>query len=269
MCAEASVTQSTCAAANVSPGGVIGPAAVAGDSSTRANTVDDELSVVLIEVLATTENGADGVLRAVLSVPTALTVATYVPEGSDSSVAATLAEYSPLTSGGLPRLCVAAARDVAGSAVDGKTSKTYDVIIASSGDGEKTAFAVEDELAATDTDTEADVPTLPAASLACATSVCEPAEAVAAFHVMLKGAVVSEPMAAPSTRNVTALTPMLSVAVAEIVTLPLTCAPVDGAVMATVGALVSDVVVAEVTLIVTGAEVVSASRLSRAVVVRT
>ncbi|PYQ38251.1 MAG: hypothetical protein DMF77_24595 [Acidobacteria bacterium] len=55
-----------------------------------------------------------------------------------------------------------------------------------------------------------------------------------------KGAVVSsDPAFAPSTRNCTPATPTLSEALAETVITPETVAPADGAVIVTVGGVVS------------------------------
>ena len=58
------------------------------------------------------------------------------------------------------------------------------------------------------------------------------------FHTVLKGAVVSAaPRFAPSTLNCTPVTPTLSLAVAAIVTEPLTADPAAGEVIATLGGL--------------------------------
>jgi hypothetical protein len=89
------------------------------------------------------------------------------------------------------------------------------------------------------TATAADVPTFPAASPACACSECSPAANAAVFQLMLYGAVVSDPIDVPSTRNVTELTPTLSDALAVTVTVALTCAPAIGDEIATDGGIVS------------------------------
>ena len=67
--------------------------------------------------------------------------------------------------------------------------------------------------------------------------------------------------AAPSSRNWTPATPTLSVALALTLTVPDTVAPAAGAVMATVGAVVS------VMVMLTGADVAVAPRLSVATAV--
>src|SRR6185503_16181652 len=90
------------------------------------------------------------------------------------------------------------------------------------------------------TPTAADIPTFPTASRACACSECGPAANAAVFQLMPYGAVVSEPMDVPSTRNVTEATPTLSDAFAVIVTLPLTCAPAIGDEMTADGGVVSE-----------------------------
>src|SRR5882762_1180694 len=88
--------------------------------------------------------------------------------------------------------------------------------------------------------TAAAVAVLPAASRATAVSVCEPLFAVVVFQETAYGAVVSStPRLAPSSRNWTPATPTLSDALAVTVMVPLTVAPVAGAVMLTVGAVVS------------------------------
>jgi hypothetical protein len=80
----------------------------------------------------------------------------------------------------------------------------------------------------------------PAASRAMAVRVWEPLLAVVVFHETLYGvAVSSEPRFAPSRRNWTPTTPTLSVAVAETVTVPDTVASLVGAVIVTVGGVVS------------------------------
>src|SRR6476469_7461428 len=70
---------------------------------------------------------------------------------------------------------------------------------------------------------------LPAASRAFAESVCEPLEAVVLSQEIEYWDVVSSvPRGAPSSRNCTPATPMLSAALAETVTGPLTVAPPAG-----------------------------------------
>ena len=94
------------------------------------------------------------------------------------------------------------------------------------------------------TTTPADTILFPAASRARAVSVCCPFATPAVFHVTEYGAVVSSaPSGAPSTRNCTPATAMLSEAFAVTVTDPDTVAPPAGAVIETVGALVSYVTV--------------------------
>ena len=85
------------------------------------------------------------------------------------------------------------------------------------------------------------VAVLPAASRATAVNVWLPLEAVVEFQVVEYGvAVSSAPRLTPSSLNCTPTTPTLSVAVAETVTaVPDTVAPLAGAVIATVGGVVS------------------------------
>src|SRR2546428_1287754 len=84
--------------------------------------------------------------------------------------------------------------------------------------------------------TEAVVAILPAASRATAVRMCAPAEASAVLQLVAYGAVVtSAPRLAPSSMNCTPTTPTLSVALAEIVTVPATVAPLAGAVIETSG----------------------------------
>src|SRR5206468_1123308 len=93
---------------------------------------------------------------------------------------------------------------------------------------------------ATVTLTAAAVAVLPAASRATALRECAPLVVVLVFHEMVYGAVViSAPRLAPSSLNCTPATPTLSVALAETVTVPVTVAPLDGAVRETVGGVVS------------------------------
>src|SRR5258708_7076427 len=88
--------------------------------------------------------------------------------------------------------------------------------------------------------TAADVAVLPAASRATAVSVCEALLAVVVFQATEYGAVVtSAPRFAPSSLNCTPTTPTLSDALAPTVVVPDTVAPAAGAVMLTVGGVVS------------------------------
>ena len=90
---------------------------------------------------------------------------------------------------------------------------------------------------------------LPAASRARAASVCVPLLAVALFQEVEYGAVVtSAPSDAPSSRNWTPATPTLSLALAETVTVPDTVAPLAGAVMETVGGVISGAALEVVTV---------------------
>jgi hypothetical protein len=83
----------------------------------------------------------------------------------------------------------------------------------------------------------------PAASFAMARSVCEPLLEVAVFHETEYGEAVSRlPKFAPSSWNCTLATPTLSLAFAVTEIVPLTVAPLAGAVMDTVGGVVSEVV---------------------------
>src|SRR5207253_3058431 len=85
-----------------------------------------------------------------------------------------------------------------------------------------------------------DVVVLPAASRATAVSVCVPLVAIVVSHTAVNGeAVSSAPRLAPSSLNCTPTTPMLSVAVAVTVTPPETVEPLEGAVIDTVGGVVS------------------------------
>src|SRR5204863_5648787 len=102
--------------------------------------------------------------------------------------------------------------------------------------------AVSGAVLATVTVTPAEVVELPAASRATAVSVCDPSAAVIESQVMVYGVVVSSaPIGVPSTKNRTPATPTLSEALAVTGTvLPDTVDPAIGAVMATVGGVVSD-----------------------------
>src|SRR2546426_379538 len=83
---------------------------------------------------------------------------------------------------------------------------------------------------------------LPAASRATAVRMCAPAEASAVFQLVAYGAVVtSAPRLAPSSMNCTPTTPTLSVALAEIVTVPAIVAPGAGEEMEMVGGVLSTV----------------------------
>src|SRR5688572_4020053 len=86
----------------------------------------------------------------------------------------------------------------------------------------------------------ADRPTFPAASRASARIVCDPFAASLLFQRALYGAFVSVPTTAPSTRNVTDVTPTASAAFAMMLTLRATCSPGAGDVMLTAGGVVSD-----------------------------
>src|SRR5207247_2198184 len=81
---------------------------------------------------------------------------------------------------------------------------------------------------------------LPAASRARAVRVCDPLLVVVVSQLTTYGALVSSaPRAAPSRKNWTPATPTLSEAVAVTDTGPETVAPLAGAVMLTVGGVVS------------------------------
>src|SRR5262245_2696596 len=83
--------------------------------------------------------------------------------------------------------------------------------------------------------TAADVAVLPAASRATAVKVCDPLSF--GDHTVEYGATVSSaPIFTPSTLNCTPTTPMLSEAVAAMVTAPETVLPDFGEVIVTVGA---------------------------------
>src|SRR6266851_5636773 len=121
-------------------------------------------------------------------------------------------------------------------------------------------------LLGTVTFTGAEVVVLPAASRATAVRACAPAVAVAVFQATEYGAVVtSVPRFEPSSLNWTPTTPTLSVAVALTVVVPVTVAPFAGAVIATVGGVVSGVGFETVTE--TGADVVVLPAASRATAV--
>src|ERR1051325_6564857 len=84
-----------------------------------------------------------------------------------------------------------------------------------------------------------DVPTLFAASYAFATSECDAFVAVVVFQLHEYGEVASVDWSAPSSQNSTFDTPTLSLALALTLTVAETVAPFAGAVMETVGAVVS------------------------------
>lgn len=99
-----------------------------------------------------------------------------------------------------------------------------------------------------------DVRVLPAASRATARSTCVPLAAVRVFQLIAYGGDVSgAPRFTPLSVNWTDVTPTLSEALADTVTVPLTVAPLAGAVRLTVGAVVSAVLL--LTVMVTGADV--------------
>ena len=108
--------------------------------------------------------------------------------------------------------------------------------------------------------TAADVVVLPAASRATAVSVCDALVAGVVSQPNSYGAVVcSAPTFAPSTWNCTPTTPTSSDAVAVIVVVPETVAPSAGALIFTVGAVVS-----LNTVTVTAADVAALPAASRA-----
>src|SRR5213083_3738714 len=81
---------------------------------------------------------------------------------------------------------------------------------------------------------------LPAASRATAVKLWEPLATRVVFQEIAYGAAVtSAPRLTPSSLNCTPTTPTLSVALAETVTVPATVTPAAGAVMDTVGGVVS------------------------------
>src|SRR5688572_1970168 len=93
---------------------------------------------------------------------------------------------------------------------------------------------------ATVTVTGADVLLLPVASRAIAVSVCCPSATSDVFQLTPKGEIVSgDPSGPPSTKKVTAATPVSSEALALTGTVPDTVAPPVGDVIVTAGALVS------------------------------
>src|SRR5262245_16189698 len=108
------------------------------------------------------------------------------------------------------------------------------------------------QVLSTVTCTDGELPWLPAASEARATSVWLPSPESAVFPRIWYGAVASLPTTLPSTSRSTFATPTLSAAVMETGTLPLTVAPPAGEVMLAVGAVAS-----LTTLMLTPAEVVT------------
>src|SRR5438309_11088657 len=112
--------------------------------------------------------------------------------------------------------------------------------------------------------TAAEVVVLPAASRATAVRVCAPSATLVVSQETVYGAAVSSrPIGAPSTKKRTPSTPTLSAALALMVTAPLTNAPDDGDVMATVGGVLS-----LNTVTVTASEVYSMPIRSRATAVK-
>jgi hypothetical protein len=81
------------------------------------------------------------------------------------------------------------------------------------------------------------------ASFAVAVIECVPSIALFEFHKKLYGAVVNDPIVIPSTDKVTDETPTLSLADTLTVTFPDTADPLIGLVIATLGAVISDVLV--------------------------
>src|SRR5205807_5439648 len=91
------------------------------------------------------------------------------------------------------------------------------------------------------TETAVALPRFPAASRATAVSVCEPLPAVVVSQVVVYGAAVtSPPRLAPSNWNCTPATPTLSLADAVTLVEPVTVWPAAGAVIETVGAVLSE-----------------------------
>src|SRR5882672_9551774 len=117
------------------------------------------------------------------------------------------------------------------------------------------------------TDTAVAVVVLPAPSRATAVSECTPLATPIVFQAIVYGlAISSAPRLAPSSRNCTPTTAILSLAVALSVTLaPATVAPFAGAVIATVGGVPSTLL----TVTVTAVAVVVLLAASRATAVRT
>src|SRR5262249_7776994 len=89
--------------------------------------------------------------------------------------------------------------------------------------------------------TGAEVPTLPAASNARVVRVWAPLATPVVSQLVLKGGAGFIAIRTPSTWNSTRVTPTLSVALAEMVVVPLTVAPLGGAVMLVLGGVVSAV----------------------------
>src|SRR5439155_23224986 len=89
------------------------------------------------------------------------------------------------------------------------------------------------------TPTTAEVAVLPAASRAWADKLCTPLATRVVSQEIVKGSLVTSARRVfPSSKNCTPTTPTLSDALAETVVLPMTVAPVAGAVIATVGGVV-------------------------------
>src|SRR5688572_25854593 len=89
------------------------------------------------------------------------------------------------------------------------------------------------------TDTDGDVPTLPAASTARAVSPCAPPATVLVSQAMAADDAATEPTSWPSTRSSTRVTDPASEAVMDTATVPASRAPPAGPVTATTGAVVS------------------------------
>src|SRR5207253_918899 len=110
---------------------------------------------------------------------------------------------------------------------------------------------VSDVALPTVTLTAAEVAVFPAASRATAVKVWDPLLAVVVIQARVqRAAVISEPRLTPSSLNCTPTTLTLSEAMAETVTVPETVAPFAGAVIATVGVVVSATVSDAVLLVI-------------------
>jgi hypothetical protein len=105
---------------------------------------------------------------------------------------------------------------------------------------------------------------LPAASRARADNVWVPGVTAVVFQDLEYGAAVSSvPSEAPSKRNCTPATATLSLAVAETVTVPVRLAPLAGAVIETVGAVVSFAIVTVTTVVVVWLPAASRARADK------
>src|SRR5207253_1723480 len=112
----------------------------------------------------------------------------------------------------------------------------------------------------------AEVAVLPAASLATAVTLWLPFALKVVFQDIEYGAVdTSAPKLAPSSLNCTPATPTLSAALAETVTAPATVAPAAGAVIDTVGGVVSGTELVTVTLTAAAVAVLPAASRATAV----